>query len=68
MPPKYNAAEDPMKVITRSDPSRPPQELLNYKPILRKFVEANEAFLDCMRDIPKDSISSMSQGQLDSAC
>ena len=43
-------------------------QILNYKPVLQKFVEANAALLDCMAAVPKDSIADMSAGQLDSHC
>ena len=46
--------------------SRP--SLLNYKPILQKFVEANESLLKCMAAIPKSDIPDMSASQLDSSC
>ena len=44
------------------------RQILNYKPILQKFVEANEALMDCMAAVPKDDIESMSAAQLDSTC
>ena len=44
------------------------RELLNYKPIMQRFVEANGAFIDCLSNQPKDDISSMSAAQLDSVC
>ncbi len=43
-------------------------QILNYKPILQKFVEANEQLLDCMAAIPKDQLADMSSAQLDSNC
>ena len=43
-------------------------QLLNYKPVLQKFVEANAALLDCMAAIPKDSLSDMNSAQMDSNC
>ena len=43
-------------------------QLLNYKPVLQKFVEANAALLDCMAAIPKDSLSDMNSSQMDSNC
>ena len=43
-------------------------QILNYKPILQKFVEANERFMDCMAAVPKDDLSGMSAPQLDSQC
>ena len=45
-----------------------PASILNYKPIFMKFIEANDALLDCMAAIPKSSIADMSAAQLDSSC
>ena len=44
------------------------RQILNYKPVLQKFVEANAALIDCMAAIPKDSLGEMNAGQLDSNC
>mmetsp|Transcript_5807 Transcript_5807/g.7842 ORF Transcript_5807/g.7842 Transcript_5807/m.7842 type:complete len:95 (+) Transcript_5807:29-313(+) len=44
------------------------RQILNYKPVLQKFVEANEAFIDCMAAIPKESLADMSSAQIDSQC
>ena len=44
------------------------REILNYKPVLQKFIEANDALLDCMAAFSKDDISSMSAATLDSSC
>ena len=43
-------------------------QILNYKPILQKFVEANERLIDCMAAVPKDDLSGMSAPQLDGMC
>ena len=43
-------------------------QILNYKPILQRFVEANEALADCMVAVPKEDLSGMSAAQLDSHC
>ena len=69
MPNKVNAKDDPFKNYVLSDPAYPGRgDVLNYKPVLQKFVEANEAFLDCMASFPKDEVASMSPAQLDSSC
>ena len=44
------------------------RQVLNYKPILQRFVEANEAFIDCMAAVPKDQLKDMSSLQLDGQC
>ena len=44
------------------------REILNYKPVLQKFVEANDALLDCMAAYSKDDAFSMSAAALDSSC
>ena len=36
--------------------------------MLQQFVEANEAFIDCMAAIPKDGLADMGKGQLDANC
>ena len=54
MPNKVNAKDDPFKNYVLSDPAYPGRgDVLNYKPILQKFVEANEAYLDCMASFPQ---------------
>ncbi len=36
------------------------RQILNYKPVLQKFVEANAAFVDCMAAVPKAEVGDMS--------
>ena len=43
-------------------------QLLNYKPVFQKFIEANQALVDCMASIPKDEAEGMTAAQLDSQC
>ena len=43
-------------------------QLLNYKPVFQRFIEANEALIDCFAAVPKDSLNDMNSGQLDSHC
>ena len=38
------------------------EPVLNYKPVFQRFVEANEALLDCFAAIDKDSLKGMNQG------
>ena len=44
------------------------RQILNYKPVLQKFVEANQALVDCMAGVPKGDLTDMSASQLDSLC
>ena len=44
------------------------RQILNYKPVLQKFVEANQAFIDCMAGVSKSEVSEMSSAQLDGLC
>lgn len=43
-------------------------QVLNYKPVFQRFIEANEALLDCFAAVPKESLAEMNAGQLDSHC
>ena len=43
-------------------------KLLNYKPVFQKFIEANEALLDCYGKIGEDTMKNMNQSQLDTQC
>ena len=42
--------------------------LLNYKPVLQKYVEAHLTLQECMANVPKSDLTEMSAAQLDSQC
>ena len=42
--------------------------LLNYKPVLQKYVEAHLALQECMISVPKEDLTEMSAAQLDAQC
>ena len=45
-----------------------PAALLNYKPVLQKYVEAHIALQECMAAVPHSDLTDMSAAQLDSMC
>ena len=45
-----------------------PAALLNYKPVLQKYVEAHLLLQECMANVPHSDLTDMSAAQLDSQC
>ena len=52
---------------TRERGDVPPQ-LLSYKPVFQKFIEANSALLDCYAKIDQGALGGMNLSQMDTQC